>query len=135
MHPASPPAELVIITGLSGSGKGTVLKCFEDMGYYAVDNLPLDLFPKFAELTRDAARIRQSALVVDVREGQRVTRIQNIYDGEGNQIGRIEDGIEWAPVDEIIDQERGLPFLPKCTKRADLAVGLAGAECLFVRAS
>ena len=61
--------ELVIITGLSGSGKGTVLKAFEDLGYYSVDNLPLDLIPKFAELARDAPRIRRAALVVDIREG------------------------------------------------------------------
>ena len=45
------PAELVIITGLSGSGKGSVLKALEDLGYYSVDNLPVDLIPKFAELT------------------------------------------------------------------------------------
>ena len=79
MHPAAPPAELVIITGLSGSGKGTVLKCFEDMGFYAVDNLPLDLFPKFAELTRDASNIRQAALVVDVRGGQSLDRFPALY--------------------------------------------------------
>lgn len=60
--------ELVIITGLSGSGKGTVLKCLEDLGYYSVDNLPLDLIPKFAELTRDSPRIASAALVVDIRE-------------------------------------------------------------------
>ena len=42
----SPPPELVVITGLSGSGKGTVLKCLEDLGYYSVDNLPVELFPK-----------------------------------------------------------------------------------------
>ena len=47
---AAAPAktELVIITGLSGSGKGTVLKALEDLGYYSVDNLPIDLIPKFA---------------------------------------------------------------------------------------
>jgi UPF0042 nucleotide-binding protein len=49
----APSAELVIITGLSGSGKGSVLKVFEDLGYYSVDNLPVELFPKFAELVRD----------------------------------------------------------------------------------
>ena len=49
-----PQPELVIITGLSGSGKGTVLKCLEDLGYYAVDNLPMDLMPTFAELTNDS---------------------------------------------------------------------------------
>jgi UPF0042 nucleotide-binding protein len=72
-------AELVIITGLSGSGKGTVLKCFEDMGYYAVDNLPLDLFPKFAELTKDSPNIGRAALVVDVREGESLARFPALY--------------------------------------------------------
>src|SRR5689334_24194162 len=50
---SSAPPELVIITGRSGSGKQTVLKAFEDLGFYAVDNLPIALVPKFAELTRD----------------------------------------------------------------------------------
>ncbi len=61
--------ELVIITGLSGSGKGTVLKCLEDLGYYSVDNLPIELIPKFAELTKDSPNICAAALVVDIREG------------------------------------------------------------------
>src|SRR5436190_10124780 len=79
MQPGARSAELVIITGLSGSGKGTVLKCFEDLGYYAVDNLPLDLFPKFAELTRDAPNIRRAALVVDIREGSTLDRFPKLY--------------------------------------------------------
>src|SRR4051794_17872885 len=61
--------ELVIITGLSGSGKGSVLKALEDLGFYSVDNLPVELIPKFAELTRDNTSIHAAALVVDVREG------------------------------------------------------------------
>src|ERR1700693_3319491 len=68
------PAELVIITGLSGSGKGTVLKALEDLGYYSVDNLPIDLIPKFAQLTKDAPTIRRAALVVDIREGAALER-------------------------------------------------------------
>ncbi len=69
--------ELVIITGLSGSGKGTVLKALEDLGYYAVDNLPLDLMPKFAELVHDSTR--RAALVVDIREGETLTRFPAIF--------------------------------------------------------
>ena len=78
---ASPDAkrELVIITGLSGSGKGTVLRVLEDIGYYAVDNLPIELIPKFAELTRDSSTIRSAALVVDVREGAGLKRFPEIY--------------------------------------------------------
>ena len=69
-----PRPELAIITGLSGSGKGTVLKCLEDMGYYSVDNLPLDLIPKFGELLRGSTAIRHAALVVDIREGEALKR-------------------------------------------------------------
>lgn len=73
-----PVPELVILTGLSGSGKGTVLKCLEDLGYYAVDNLPLDLIPKFAELTKDSPNIQRAALVVDIREGASLKRFPKI---------------------------------------------------------
>jgi UPF0042 nucleotide-binding protein len=75
----TPSAQLVIITGLSGSGKGSVLKVFEDLGYYSVDNLPIGLIPKFAELARDSASIRFAALVVDIREGQSLKRFPAIY--------------------------------------------------------
>ena len=71
--------ELVIITGLSGSGKGTVLKAFEDLGYYSVDNLPIDLIPKFAELTKSAPNIRRAALVVDIREGSALERLPALF--------------------------------------------------------
>lgn len=61
--------ELVILTGMSGSGKLSALKAFEDLGYYSVDNLPLDLLPRFADLVRQSKEIDRAALVVDVREG------------------------------------------------------------------
>ena len=71
--------ELVIITGMSGSGKGTVLKCLEDLGYYSVDNLPIELIPKFAELTRGSPHITHAALVVDIREGEGLQRFPKFY--------------------------------------------------------
>ncbi len=64
----TPPSELVVITGMSGSGKGSVLRALEDIGYHAVDNLPVDLIPKFAELASDSASGRRAALVVDARD-------------------------------------------------------------------
>ncbi len=72
------PAELVILTGLSGSGKLSALKAFEDLGYYSVDNLPLELVPRFADLVRQSAEIERAALVVDVREGIRLDRFPAI---------------------------------------------------------
>ncbi len=75
-----PKPELVIITGLSGSGKASVLKALEDIDYYAVDNLPVDLIPKFAELTRDSVTFRSAALVVDIREGEGLKRFPQMYE-------------------------------------------------------
>jgi RNase adapter protein RapZ len=72
-------AELVMITGLSGSGKGTALRCLEDLGYYAVDNLPIDLFPVFADLTKSAPHIQRAALVMDVREGEALKRFPKLF--------------------------------------------------------
>ena len=77
--PKPQPQELVVITGLSGSGKGTVLKCLEDLGYYSVDNLPVELILKFAELVRDSPNIRHAALVVDIREGEALERLPGVY--------------------------------------------------------
>ena len=67
--------ELVVITGMSGSGKASVLKAFEDLGYYCVDNLPVDLMQRFAELIKQSPEITRAALVVDVREGQKLERL------------------------------------------------------------
>ena len=76
--PASSP-ELVIITGLSGSGKGTVLKAFEDLGFHAVDNMPIALVPKFADLAHDSKSARRSALVIDIREGESLKEFPAMY--------------------------------------------------------
>jgi UPF0042 nucleotide-binding protein len=70
--------ELVIITGMSGSGKASVLKAFEDLGYYCVDNLPVGLIPRFAELVGQSAEIERTALVVDVREGRQLEELPAI---------------------------------------------------------
>ncbi len=72
------PGELVIITGMSGSGKASVLKAFEDLGYYCVDNLPVGLIPHFAELVVHSSEIQRTALVVDVREGKQLKALPAI---------------------------------------------------------
>jgi UPF0042 nucleotide-binding protein len=72
------PGELVIITGMSGSGKASVLKAFEDLGYYCVDNLPVGLIPRFAELVGQSPKMERTALVVDVREGTQLEDVPAI---------------------------------------------------------
>jgi RNase adapter protein RapZ len=59
---------LLVITGLSGSGKTHVSRALEDAGWFCVDNLPTALVPSFADLIARSAELRRSALVVDVRE-------------------------------------------------------------------
>jgi UPF0042 nucleotide-binding protein len=70
--------KLVMITGLSGSGKITSLKVFEDMGYYCVDNLPAELIPSFAQLIEDTRDNKNAAIVVDIREGTRLDQLPAI---------------------------------------------------------
>jgi UPF0042 nucleotide-binding protein len=77
-HDSQHTPELVIITGMSGSGKASVLKAFEDLGYYCVDNLPVELIPRFAELAVQSGDIRRTALVVDVREGLQLDQLPGI---------------------------------------------------------
>jgi len=72
-------ADLVIITGMSGSGKLTALKAFEDLGFYAVDNLPIALVPKFADLTHDSKTRRRAALIIDIREGGQLRQFPKIF--------------------------------------------------------
>jgi UPF0042 nucleotide-binding protein len=60
---------VVFITGLSGSGKSNAIKCFEDLGFFCVDNLPTALLPKFTELcTQSGNEINKVAIGIDVRE-------------------------------------------------------------------
>ena len=63
------PVRLVVITGLSGSGKSLALRALEDASYYCVDNLPVDLIPTFHDLCLRGGRAKV-ALVLDVRGGE-----------------------------------------------------------------
>lgn len=78
--PKKAAPQFVVITGLSGSGKGSVLKAFEDLGFYCVDNLPIDLIPKFAELCYlPKSHIERAAVVVDIREGEALSQLPAMY--------------------------------------------------------
>jgi len=71
--------QLVILTGLSGSGKGSVLNTFEDLGFYCVDNLPVALIPTFSELYSEGrGEASRAALLVDAREGERIEELPRI---------------------------------------------------------
>jgi len=70
--------ELVIVTGISGAGKASALKAFEDLGFHAVDNLPLELLHDFAKLVHKSPEIQDAAIVIDVREGPTLDQLPEI---------------------------------------------------------
>ena len=71
----------VIVTGMSGAGKSTALKMLEDVGYFCVDNLPVPLIPKMADLLRvPGTEINKAALGVDIRSGQNFRELEKVLD-------------------------------------------------------
>ena len=73
---------VVIITGLSGSGKSTALRALEDIGFFCVDNLPVILLPKFLSITTSSSpEIKHVAMVMDLRERSFLDKYQRIFTG------------------------------------------------------
>ena len=72
----------VIVTGMSGAGKSTALKMLEDAEYFCVDNLPIPLVEKFAQLTADgtSGEIQKVAVGIDIRSGQALPDLQNVLE-------------------------------------------------------
>lgn len=71
--------KLVIVTGMSGAGKTIALKMLEDMGFYCIDNLPIPLMGKFAELSmRGPAGFEKIALGIDIRSGEELSQLGQI---------------------------------------------------------
>ena len=73
--------KFVIVTGMSGAGKSTALKMLEDMGYFCVDNIPIALLPKFAELAHaPGSDISQVAVGVDIRNGRSLDEMASVLE-------------------------------------------------------
>lgn len=83
--------KIVIISGLSGSGKSTAIKALEGVGFFCVDNMPVALLPKFLELrTESDSEISKLALVMDIREKDFVSTYSDILNRLGKQGYRFE---------------------------------------------
>src|SRR3989339_70595 len=79
----SKETQFFIITGISGAGKSQAIKCFEDLGFFCVDNLPLSLVDKFVSLgtsSRDS-RFKKIVLGIDIREGEDLSNFPKIISG------------------------------------------------------
>lgn len=71
--------DLVVVTGMSGSGKGTVLRAFEDLGFFCIDNLPVSLIRKFIEgINTSGSEVERAALGIDIRAGEGLREIAKI---------------------------------------------------------
>lgn len=76
--------QVEIITGLSGAGKTVAVQCFEDMGYYCIDNMPPELLPTFWEITRKSGQFDKVALVMDLR-------MRDFFDQMEASLAKIEN--------------------------------------------
>ncbi|MEW6262664.1 MAG: RNase adapter RapZ [Thermodesulfobacteriota bacterium] len=81
MGPEKNLGRILIITGLSGSGKSTALNALEDCGFFCIDNLPVRLLPKFLALKEETrSEISKLAVVMDMREKEFVQYFADVFD-------------------------------------------------------
>ncbi len=122
-------ARLVVVTGLSGSGKGTFLRALEDAGFYTVDNLPVDLMRPFARagpLTKEAGR---AALVVDIRDGPGLGRFPSTFAEIRKSLPAILVFLEAA--DGVLQRRFSETRRPHPAGAASVADGLAAERALL----
>ncbi len=107
----------VIVTGMSGAGKSTALKILEDAGYFCVDNLPIALVSKFAELTRQPnENLTKFAIGVDVRSGQALEDFEGILEELSNKHFKYDilflDASDDVLVKRYKETRRSHPLVP-----------------------
>jgi UPF0042 nucleotide-binding protein len=93
--------KLVVVTGVSGAGKSTALRALEDLGFYAADNLPLPLVPKFLELVSSRADIERAALGIDARAGDFLDGAAKIFE-DVRAAGHVVEILFLDASDEIL---------------------------------
>jgi UPF0042 nucleotide-binding protein len=127
----------VIITGMSGAGKSSVLKMLEDNNFFCVDNLPIELIIKFAELTynTETDKHRSVALGIDIRSGQALQELEEVL----NQMQKMKYPYEILFLDasdEILikrykETRRSHPLAPE--GRVDEGIAAERKELEFLR--
>ena len=97
----------VIVTGVSGAGKTAALKMLEDMGYFCVDNLPIQLLEKFASLLPEmqSENVRNVALGIDARSGSALDELEVVLDRMKQKtiVHMMVTGIHFHWTEEIMD--------------------------------
>jgi UPF0042 nucleotide-binding protein len=93
--------KLVVVTGVSGAGKSTALRALEDLGFYAADNLPLPLVPKFLELVSGRRDIDRAALGIDARGAEFLAGALKIFE-DVRKAGHVVEILFLDASDEIL---------------------------------
>ena len=93
--------QIVVITGMSGSGKSTAIRALEDAGWFCIDNLPAPLLPKVTELSAPGGEDKKLAFVIDVREGRFLSEAPRIID-EARRAGHQVDVLFLDSSDESL---------------------------------
>ena len=115
----SPEKHILIITGMSGSGKSTAIRALEDAGFFCIDNLPVLLLPKLTELMGRGGEAQRLALVVDAREGQYLKDAPRVLDEVRRTGHRIEvlflDASDDSLIRRFSETRRRHPLAPEGT--------------------
>ncbi len=112
--------QLVIITGMSGSGKSTVMRVLEDIGFYCIDNLPPLLIPKFVDICEQTGgSLNKVAIAVDIRTGDMFSEVYTTLKGLRKEMHEHLKVIFTEASDEILlrrykETRRRHPLLEKC---------------------
>ena len=115
----APRGRFIVVTGLSGAGKSQAIRALEDLGYFCVDNLPTQLIPTLANLSkRGSADLPKVALVIDVREGSFL-----------RDFPRVWKRLKATPgLDPLLDLPRGQPRHAGAALQRDPAAASAGSR-------
>ncbi|MDR0817441.1 MAG: RNase adapter RapZ [Clostridiales Family XIII bacterium] len=118
--------ELIIITGVSGAGKSLASDCFEDIGYYCIDNLPPSLIKDFTELiSQRAVKVEKAAFVVDIRGGE-------TFDDIKDNLKELEHrGVSYKILFIDASDEVILRRFSETRRAHPLAVGITNEEALY----
>ncbi len=112
--------QLVIITGMSGSGKSTVMRVLEDIGFYCIDNLPPLLIPKFVDICEQTGgSLNKVAIAVDIRTGDMFSEVYTTLKGLRKEMHEHLKVIFTEASDEILlrrykETRRRHPLMEKC---------------------